>query len=288
MLDVGDGHRLYYEVHGPATGRPVVVLHGGPGGGLQKAVLKSFGPKWRVILFDQRGCGRSTPRLSLQHNTTWDLVADIERLRLHLGIESWTVFGGSWGSTLAMAYASKHMDRIDAMVLRGVFLAEPWENRWMSEPGGAARVFPQEWRTYSRGRHGRRLTEYYGRLLRNRRTRRAAAKVWTAWEAALSHLRPTPDLSPQKNKEEMALMENHYFRHNCWIRPGQLLAVARRIPASIPVYIVQGRYDMVCPAASAFALASAIPHARLRMTIAGHSASEPETAAALRVATDAI
>jgi proline iminopeptidase len=287
-LDVGDGHRMYYEEHGNPKGSPVVVLHGGPGGGLQRSVLGLFNLKrWRVFVYDQRGCGRSTPRLSLTANTTWHLVADIERLREHMGIARWSVFGGSWGSTLALAYASRHVDHIAALVLRGVCLMEPWENKWLYEEGGASTMFPKEWAAFSRGRR-RGLVKTYRRALRNRRTRRAAAKAWWGWEAALSTLRPSVDKTPIKQVEDLATFENHYFSHNAWIRPGELLKAARRIPSSIPVHIVQGRYDMVCPATSAFALADAIPHARLTVTIAGHAASEPETAAALRAATDSL
>jgi len=286
MLDVGDGHRMYYQEHGSPTGKPVVVLHGGPGGGIQHSVLNFFGPKWRVILYDQRGCGRSTPSAteSLVHNTTWDLVADLERLRTHLGLDSWTVFGGSWGTTLALAYASKHADCVDAMILRGVFLAEPWENRWVYSKEGAARLFPEAWRTFSRGLTGRRLRATYGRLLRNRRTRKAAAAAWWKWEETLSYVKTKPGKTSSATKETLALLENHYFSHHCWIRPGQLLRAARRF--RFPVHIVQGRYDLVCPPASAVALAEAIPHAKLTITDAGHAASE--SAAALRAAIAAI
>ena len=276
-LDVGDGHQMYYEVHG--HGKPVVVLHGGPGGGLQHSVLRYFGPEWRVILYDQRGCGRSTPYAQTKANTTWHLVADLERLRTHLGLGSWTVFGGSWGTTLALAYASKHA-HVDAMILSGVYLAEPWESRWMYTKEGAARLFPEAWRTYSRGLSGRRLTAYYGRLLHNRRTRKAAAAAWWKWETTLSHLTPIPDRTPISKKETLAILEHHYFSHNCWLRPGQLLRAARRF--RFPVHIVQGRFDLVCPAASAVALAEAIPHAKLTITEAGHAASE--SADALRAA----
>ena len=274
---------MYYQEHGSPTGKPVVVLHGGPGGGIQHSVLDFFGPKWRVILYDQRGCGRSTPSLSLRHNTTWDLVADLERLRTHLGLDSWTVFGGSWGTTLALAYASKHAGHVDAMILRGVFLAEPWEGRWVYSKEGAARLFPEAWRTFSRG-SGPRLQATYRRLLRNRRTRKAAAAAWWKWEETLSYVKTKPGKTSSAIKETLALLENHYFSHNCWIRPGQLLRAARRF--RFPVHIVQGRYDLVCPPASAVALAEAIPHAKLTITDAGHAASE--SAAELRAAIAAI
>ena len=287
-LDVGDGHRMYYEEYGRPNGKPVVVFHGGPGGGLQRATLKYFNlSKWRVILYDQRGCGRSTPSLSLTANTTWDLVMDAEKLRVACGIDRWTVFGGSWGTTLALAYASKHMDRIAAFVLRGICLLEPWETDWLYREGGASRLYPAEWSKFASASGSKRnLTATYKRLLhsRNRRTRKAAAAAWWGWEAAISSLHPTPDRSTPKQVAELATIENHYFSHNGWIRPGQLLAVARRIPRTVPIIIVQGRYDLVCPPASAVALAAAAPHAELHLTIAGHAASDPENAKALRTA----
>jgi proline iminopeptidase len=292
-LDVGDGHRIYYEQHGAADGRPAVVLHGGPGGGLQRSALKFFDlRRWRVTLFDQRGCGRSTPSVSepsaLRTNTTWHLVADIEKLRSAVGVTgAWTVFGGSWGSTLALAYASKHMSSVAAIVLRGVFLAEPWESEWLYAEGGASRMAPVEWERFSDG--GRRRTlkatmSYYGSRLRSRRaaTRKAAARAWNRWETVLSSLNPPKGHGAAP--ESMAILEHHYFKHHCWLKPGQLLAVAERIPRSIPVTIVQGRYDLVCPPASAVALAHRIPHSVLKLTHAGHSAMEPETARSLRAA----
>jgi len=285
---------MYYEEHGNPTGKPVVVLHGGPGGGLQRAVLKYFDlGKWRVILYDQRGCGRSTPFLSLRKNTTWDLVADIERLREACRIDQWTVFGGSWGTTLALAYASKHMKRITAFVLRGVCLMEPWETAWLYREGGASRLYPEAFHAFAVGSRSKvnvktNLTASYKRLLRNRRTRKAAAAAWWRWESAISSLHPRSDRSTPKQIESLAVLENHYFSHNCWVRPGQLLSVAKRIPATVPVIIVQGRYDLVCPPTSAVAVAAALPHAELHLTIAGHTASDPENAKALRAALHAL
>jgi proline iminopeptidase len=293
-IDVGDGHRVYYEVHGARDGRPAVVLHGGPGGGLQRSTLRFFDLKrWRVVLFDQRGCGKSTPFASTEHNTTWDLVADMELLRRAVGVERWTLFGGSWGTTLALAYASRHAKRVAAMVLRGVCLMDRWEQDWLYKEGGASRIFPAEWAKFAAGagagagqRKGTRknLTALYSRRLRDRRTRRASAKAWWGWESAISTLKPGPDNTSAKQTETLSVLENHYFLHNAWIRPGQLLAAARKM--QFPVRIVQGRYDMVCPPASAYALAQALPHAHLTFTHAGHAASEPATAAALREATD--
>lgn len=287
-LDVGDGHRIYYEEHGAADGKPVVVLHGGPGGGLQRAVLRLFNlRKWRVILFDQRGCGRSTPSASteagLKANTTWHLVADIERLRAAVGVSApWTVFGGSWGSTLALAYAARHPKAVAALVLRGIYLAESWEAEWLYAEGGASRMKPTEWARFSDG--GRRRTMratlvHYGQRLRSRSsaTRKAAATAWNRWETVLSTLEPsTAGHAPVS----MAILEHHYFSHNCWLKPGELLAAARRL--RMPVTIVQGRYDLVCPPAAATTLHAAIPQSRLILTQAGHSGAEPATARALR------
>jgi len=293
LLEVGDGHTMYYKEYGSATGKPVVVVHGGPGGGHQRAVLKYFDlKKWRVILYDQRGCGLSTPRLSLHKNTTWDLVRDLEKLRRACGLESWTVFGGSWGSTLALAYASKHIKHVAALVLRGICLLEPWETDWLYKEGGASRLYPEAFAAFSNAADSKgskkNLTRSYSRLLKNRQTRKKAAAAWWGWEAKLSQLRPTPDRSTAKQIEELAILENYYFLHNGWLRPGQLLTAAAKIPSSVPVYIIQGRYDLVCPAASAFSLAKAIPHAKLRLTIAGHAGAEPENAKALREATDSL
>lgn len=286
-LDVG-AHKIYYEVHGSPTGRPVVVLHGGPGGGLQRGLLTLFDLKrWRVILFDQRGCGRSKPFLSLEQNTTWDLVADIERLRLAIGIEGWTVFGGSWGSTLALAYTAKHMNHVSALVLRGIYLGAPSENHWLYRAGGASELRPVEWShfVHASGQSSttrKSLIPTYRRLLTNRRTRKAAATAWSDWESSISTLKPKSDRSTSSQKEALAVLENHYFSHGCWLRPGQLLREAKRIPKSIPVYIVQGVYDLVCPPVSAVNLSKVIRHSHLQLTQAGHAASEPETAAALK------
>ena len=180
-LAVGDGHEIYWEEHGAADGRPAVVLHGGPGGGLQRSVLRFFDlRKWRIILFDQRGCGRSTPYLGLRANTTWHLVADIEALRSHLEIPRWLVFGGSWGSTLALAYVARHPRAVTGLILRGIFLGEPWETAWLYEEGGASRIRPVEWERFAETCKGssRRLTACYRKRLANKKTRKAAARAW--------------------------------------------------------------------------------------------------------------
>ena len=284
MLDLTEGHRMYYEEHGSPSGKPVVVLHGGPGGGIQRSQLKSFDlKKWRVIMFDQRGCGRSTPRNSLEANTTWHLVEDIERLRAHLGIEKWTVFGGSWGSTLALAYAETHPKSVTGLIVRGIYLAEKWENDWLYE-GGVAAVWPDEVSKFRRTSKRSMMVTYKG-LLRSRKTRRAAAVSWWGLESALSFLKPKVDKTPIKVVEELAVIENHYFSHNCWLKPGQLLRNAYRL-RKIPTIIIQGRYDMVCPFRGAWELKQRMPHASLVVTNAGHAGSEPETAKALRAATN--
>lgn len=292
MLAVGDGHTIYWEEHGAPAGRPVVVCHGGPGGGLNRSTLALFNlRKWRVILYDQRGCGRSVPhvaddqRAALTANTTWHLVADLERIREDRGIASWTILGGSWGSTLALAYASRHSDRVCALVLRGVCLMEPWEQAWMYGPAGAARMAPAAWRRFSGPvafRSPRQTLRTYGSRLHSRHkgTRKAAARAWWRWESALSHLEPREVTGKDRETEALAVLEHHYFSHNAWLRPGQLVSAAKRF--TFPVFIVQGRYDLVCPPAAAAALAATVPKAHLHLTQAGHAGTEAATVTLLR------
>ena len=287
-LSVGEGHTIYYEEHGNPKGRPVVVLHGGPGGGLQRSVLNFFDlGRWHVILYDQRGCGKSTPKApaGLRTNTTWHLVADIERLRTHLEISRWQLFGGSWGSTLALAYASKYPKAISGMILRGIFLGEPWETAWLYEEGGASRLRPAEWARFvagcSHNHRRRRLTACYRKRLADRRTRKTAARAWWRWEHILSSVKPTVDHTPLKTVTALSILENHYFSHNCWLRPGELLRAAARL-REVPTTIIQGEFDLVCPPAAAYALHKAMPHSQLIMVPgAGHSMSEPGIAKAL-------
>ena len=289
-LDLGAGYTMHYEEHGSPNGRPVVVLHGGPGGGIRHYQLGQFNLKrWRVIMFDQRGCGLSEPRglESLKYNTTWDLVSDIEKLRTHLGIESWAVFGGSWGSTLGLAYAEKHPSKVTALILRGVCLMQKWELDWLYK-GGVQAVWPDAFSVFANG--SARKTNHvklYKKLLNNRKTRKAAAKRWWGFESALSFLKPKPDTTSPKATEELAILENHYFSHNAWLKPDQLLRGASKL--KMPITIVQGRYDMVCPFRAAWELKQRIPHAKLVVIDdAGHSGTEPGTAKALRAATDAL
>jgi proline iminopeptidase len=283
MLEVGQGHTMYYETHGNPKGRPVVVLHGGPGGGIAKFVLRLFNlNKWHVILYDQRGCGKSTPRLELKHNTTWHLVEDMEVLRNHLEVEKWSIYGGSWGTTLALAYASKHLDRITAFVMRGICLFTKEETAWMFEKGHASEVYPNAWKNVIKPlRKGtRKLIKPYQKLLLDKQTRQSASRRWSKYEHNLSYLVPKPFQSDVKSDEESSVLENHYFVHNAWLTSDILLNTARKI--EVPVLLVQGRYDMVCPPSSAIRLKEAIPHAKLILVTAGHSTKEPGISRALR------
>jgi proline iminopeptidase len=297
-LRVSRLHELYFEESGTPTGKPVVFLHGGPGGGTSPAMRRFFDPqRYRIVLFDQRGCGRSRPHASLVDNTTWHLVADIEALRAHLGIERWQVFGGSWGSTLALAYAQRHPRRVTELVLRGIFLLRRSELEWFYQsPAGAAALFPDLWETYvapipPRERHDM-MRAYYRRLTaRSMRVRHAAARAWSVWEAATSFLRASADYVAKFDDPAYAAafarIECHYFVNAGFLgRDAQLLRDVRRI-RHIPAVIVQGRYDVVCPMRSAWDLHRAWPEAQLRVVPdAGHSAFEPGIAAELVAATD--
>ncbi len=296
MLDMGDGHRVYVEQCGRRDGLPVIVLHGGTGGGCSPAMRRYFDPAiYRVILFDQRGCGRSRPHASVEKNTTWHLVADIERIRTTLGITDWMVFGGSWGATLGLIYAQTHPDRVQALILRGVFLMTRAELDWFYG-GGAGRFWPELWARFTslipddeRGNlidaYARRL--FSGDLMQETRY----ARAWAAWENALASIDSMGNASesPADYARAFARLENHYFRHGGFLDDdGQIL---RDMPLieHIPGVVVQGRYDMICPPTSAYKLAQAWPAARLRMvTRAGHALSEPGISAELVSAMDAL
>ena len=284
FLDVGQGHTMYYETHGNPKGRPVVVLHGGPGGGLTRFVLRLFNLKtWYVILYDQRGCGKSTPRLELKDNTTWHLVDDLELLRKHLELDKWALYGGSWGTTLALAYASKHLNCVTAFIMRGICLFTDEENAWMFEKGYASEVFPKQWKEVTKPlkKGTRKIILPYEKLLRSKKTRKVAAKAWTKYEHDLSYLTSRPFKADQKSDEESALLEAYYYAHNGWITPKLLLKTAEKI--KVPVLLVQGRYDMVCPPSSAVKLKEAIPHANLVLVLnAGHAMREPGILKALK------
>ncbi|MEY3137753.1 MAG: hypothetical protein RL580_1485 [Pseudomonadota bacterium] len=297
-LRVSDLHEMYWEESGNPVGKPVVFLHGGPGGGTDARMRRFFDPaRYRIVLFDQRGCGRSRPHASLVDNTTWHLVADIERLREHLGIERWQVFGGSWGSTLALAYAQTHPERVTELVLRGIFLVRPWEFRWFYETAdGAGALFPDLYEEYLKpippAERGDLMRAYYARLTSpDPAVRAEAARAWSIWEGATSYLRVnTQDLAKFDEgafAEAFARIECHYFINGGFLRtPSQLLDDVPRI-RHLPCTIVQGRYDVVCPMKSAWDLHRAWPEADLRIVIdAGHSAFEPGIVSELVAATD--
>jgi len=297
-LRVSPVHELYFEESGNPHGKPVVFLHGGPGGGTYAKMRQYFNPRrYRIVLFDQRGCGRSRPSASLVDNTTWHLVSDIETLRERLKIERWQVFGGSWGSTLALAYAQKHPERCTELVLRGIFLLRRWELEWFyQDPGGAAALFPDLWAEYiaplSADERRDCIASYYRRLTsEDPATLRAAAHSWSIWEGALSYLHvKKSDLKKFADPDfaaAFARIECHYFVNGGFLeRPSQLLEDVHRI-RHIPATIVQGRFDVVCPMRSAWDLHKAWPEADLRIvTDAGHSAFEPGIARELVMATD--
>ncbi|MBK8446088.1 MAG: prolyl aminopeptidase [Micropruina sp.] len=303
-LDVGDGQTLYWEECGHPAGKPVVFLHGGPGGGCSPLHRRYFNPAaYRIVLFDQRGCGRSAPHASesgadLSANTTWHLVADLERLRLHRGIDRWQVFGGSWGSSLALAYAETHPAAITELVLRGIFTLRRSELDWYYN-GGAANLAPQWWQSYEaplRERFGDlpsgfdRIAGYHELLFDpDPAVHEPAGVAWTTWEAATSTLEfdqaMVDDFSDPAFALAFARIENHYFVHAGWFREGQLIAEVDRI-RHIPAVIVQGAYDLPCPAITAWQLHQAWPEADYRQVLAGHAVSEPAIAAELLAATD--
>jgi len=297
-LRVSPLHELFYEESGNPEGKPVVFLHGGPGGGTNPQMRRFFDPRrYRIVLFDQRGCGRSTPHASLEQNTTWDLVEDTEKLRAHLGIERWQVFGGSWGSTLALAYAQRHPERVTELVLRGIFLLRRSELDWFYQSSeGAAALFPDLWEHYiapiPEDERYDMMGAYYRRLTSTDAAERvAAARAWSIWEGATSHLRTDPGYVAKFRDAEYAAafarIECHYFVNGGFLESDdQLLRDVPRI-RHIPATIVQGRYDVVCPMRSAWHLHRAWPEAELVVVPdAGHSAFEPGIARALRRATD--
>jgi proline iminopeptidase len=283
-LDVGDGHSLYWEQSGNPDGKPAVMLHGGPGAGCSPDHRRQFDPeRYNVTLFDQRGCGRSTPHASLDANTTWDLVEDIERLRTHLGIERWLVFGGSWGSTLALAYAQTHPARATELVLRGIFTFRQTELDWLYQYG-ASEIFPDKWAEFlapiPEGERGDMVAAYHRRLTGDDLAERlAAAKAWSKWEAETVTLLPDPHLIEEHTGDDFAIaiarIENHYMINKGWLDEGQLIANAGRLKA-IPGIIVQGRYDCCTPPAAAWDLKRAWPEAELVIVPdGGHLFTEP-------------
>lgn len=294
-LDVGGGHTIHYERVGKPGGKPAVFLHGGPGGGISPAHRRLFDPeRYDVLLFDQRGCGRSEPHASLEENTTWHLVADIERLREHIGVEKWLVLGGSWGSTLGLAYAETHTDRVSELILRGVYTVTKAEIDWYYQ-FGVSEIFPDKWELFQapipkEERHDM-VAAYRRRLIGDDPVvQLEAAKAWTIWEGETITLLPDPELSAPFRDGHYALafarLENHYFSHGVWLEEGQLLANAGRLKG-IPGVIVHGRYDMPCPVRYAYGLHKAWPDAEFHLIEgAGHAFTEPGILDRLIRATD--
>jgi len=296
MLAVSPLHTVYFEESGNPDGIPVVFVHGGPGAGTEPSHRRFFDPaRYRIVLFDQRGSGRSTPHAELRENTTWDLVSDMERIRELLGIDRWVIFGGSWGSTLGLAYAETHPERVAGLILRGIFLLRDKEIRWFYQ-GGADFLFPDAWEDYLAPipgeERGDLVSAYYKRLTSgNAEERLAAARAWSLWEARTSKLLVSEDLQNKYENPDFALafarIECHYFIHRGFFqRDDHLLHHADRL-RDIPGVIVQGRYDVVCPMTSAWDLHAAWPASQLIVVPdAGHSAFEPGIQAALLQATE--
>jgi proline iminopeptidase len=284
FLKVSNLHTIYYEECGRRDGIPIVFLHGGPGGGIIPEYRQFFDPqKWRIILFDQRGCGQSTPFAELKENTTWDLVADIEKLRNFLKISSWCVFGGSWGSTLALAYAQSHPSSCRALFLRGIFMLTAKELRWFYQEG-ASFIYPDAWEHYikpiAEEQRDELISAYYKKLTsRDTKTRQEAAKAWSIWEASTSKLIQNKslieDFSNDKFAEAFALIECHYFINKGFFPKEDYLLDNIDTIRHIPTTIVHGRYDVVCPLKSAWSLHKSWPEAKFEIiSDAGHSLSE--------------
>ena len=295
-LDVGDGHSLYWERCGTRGAKPVVFLHGGPGAGCSPDHRRQFDPeRYDILLFDQRGCGRSLPYAELEANTTWHLVADIERLRAMIGVERWMVFGGSWGSTLALAYAQTHPERVTELVLRGIFTLRRAELLWYYQEG-ASWMFPDKWERFLAPippeERGDLMAAYRRRLVHpDPAVQRQAARAWSLWEGETITLLPNQGYTDQFGDEHYALafarIENHYFVHEGFFEEGQLIRDAHRLKP-IPGVIIQGRYDIATPPKTAWDLHKAWPEAKFIMVPdAGHAVSEPGITHHLIEATDA-
>jgi proline iminopeptidase len=295
MLDVGDGHSVYWELCGTPGAKPAVFLHGGPGAAFGPDHRRLFDPaRYQVLLFDQRGCGRSTPNGSLEANTTWDLVEDIEHLRRLAGVERWLVFGGSWGSTLGLAYAERHPDRVSELVLRGIFGCRREEIAWYYQDG-ASWLFPDLWEGFlapiPTSERGDLVAAYRRRLTSDDpAVRLEAARAWSLWEGRTITLLPSQANADAFGRDEYALafarIENHYFTHDSWLEPDQLIRDARLL-ADIPGVIIQGRYDVATPMRTAWELHRAWPEARFEVVPdAGHAWDEPGIQRLLVDATD--
>jgi proline iminopeptidase len=297
MLDVGDGHNLYWELSGNPDGKPVVFLHGGPGGGSSPEHRRQFNPdKYKILVFDQRGCGKSTPYASLEANTTWHLVDDIEKLRIEVAkVEKWQVFGGSWGSTLSLAYGQKYPERVTELILRGIFLFDQNEIDWMYKEGGASQVYPDKFEEFlaaiPQDERGNLVEAYRERLTSDDPdVRLAAAKAWSKWEGDIVTLLPSPSTIEHFTSPEVAVavarIENHYMGNHGWIEEGQLLRDASKL-SGIPGVIVQGRHDTCTPPVAAWKLKAAWPEVELNIVPdGGHLFSEPGVLDGLIRATD--
>jgi len=296
VIDMGDGHRVYVEQCGNPHGRAVLVVHGGPGGGSSPAMRRYFDPRaFRIVLFDQRGCGRSRPNASVGNNTTWHLVDDMETIRRALGIDTWALFGGSWGATLALIYAISHPDRVLHLILRGVFLMTRAELDWFYG-GGAGAFFPEEWRRLSHAvpedERADLIGAYHRRLFSgDMAVELRFARLWSGWENALASIGSegmNMD-SPGDYARAFARLENHYFRNAGFLDHDGWILANRHLILDLPATIVQGRYDMICPPVAAHSLADGWARANLRMVpLAGHALSEPGITAELVRATDAL
>ena len=295
-LQVGAGHEIYYEQSGNPRGKPALFVHGGPGGGGDVNARRFFAPDgYRIVIFDQRGSGRSRPHASLEANTTWDLVADVEALRRRLGIERWLVFGGSWGSTLALAYAQTHPRAVSELVLRGIFLLRRKEIDWFYQCG-ASMLFPEEWREFlapiPAAERGNLLGAYHRRLLHGTPDEQlAAARAWSVWEGATSSLKPNTERRKQYAQPEFALalarIETHFFVNSGFFTDEDHLLRGVESIRDVRAVIVQGRYDVVCPFETAWELHERWPEADFRVVVdAGHTAYEPGITAELVAATD--
>jgi proline iminopeptidase len=295
-LPVLGGHELYIEEVGNPNGKPALFLHGGPGGGISENHRRLFDPAhYRLILFDQRGSGKSRPHASLEQNTTWDLVADIETIRKRLNIEQWLVFGGSWGSTLSLAYAQAHPHSVSALILRGIFLCRPEEIHWFYQEG-AHWLYPERWAEFiapiAPKQRGQMVAAYYELLTSpDEKIRLQAAQAWSKWEGATCKLKPDDTViyhfEESHHALAMARIECHYFMHDCWLMDNQLL---RDVPSirHIPTWIIHGRYDVICPVKNAWDLHQAFPEATLQVIPdAGHAYDEPGILHALIEATEA-
>lgn len=296
-IDVDEEHTLYIEEVGNPQGLPVVFLHGGPGTGCAPYHRQFFDPEvYRIVLFDQRGCGKSTPHASLQNNTSWDLVNDIEQIRQHLQIEQWAVFGGSWGSTLGLLYAQAHPQRVSGLILRGIFLAREHDVRWFYQQG-TSRLFPDYWEKFiepiPEDERDDMIAAYYRQLTgEDEMQKMRAARAWSTWEGMTATLQTDASLiksfSASFTALSIARIECHYFMHQCWLRPNQIIEDIDKI-RHIPAWLVHGRYDVICPVEQAWELSSAWPEAQLSIIAdAGHAVVEPGITDALIDATRAL